>query len=104
MKSARKSARAEYHPFDFSVSDNAVLAYQIGNPNSQLTWFDRTGKQLGTVGEPANYVHVALSPDERIKVGCGDALIEGLVANSSDKLQRPRHISPAFQGVATARW
>jgi serine/threonine protein kinase/Tol biopolymer transport system component len=53
------------HEFDFSVSDNGVLAYQIGNPNSQLTWFDRTGKEIGTVGEPANYVHVALSPDER---------------------------------------
>ncbi|HKR59003.1 MAG TPA: protein kinase, partial [Pyrinomonadaceae bacterium] len=53
------------HEFDFSVSNNGVLAYQSGNPNSQLTWFDPEGKKLGTVGEPADYSTVALSPDER---------------------------------------
>jgi Tol biopolymer transport system component len=53
------------HEFDFSVSDDGVLAYQSGNPNSQLTWFDRTGKKLNSVGEPANYDTVSLSPDER---------------------------------------
>jgi eukaryotic-like serine/threonine-protein kinase len=55
----------ENHEFDFSVSDNGLLSYQSGNPTSQLTWFDRSGKQIGTVGEPDNYVHVALSPDQR---------------------------------------
>ncbi len=49
--------------------------YQSGNPTSQLTWFDRTGKQLGTVGEPDNYVHVALSPDQ------GHAAVEMLDAD-----------------------
>jgi Tol biopolymer transport system component/tRNA A-37 threonylcarbamoyl transferase component Bud32 len=53
------------HEFDFSVSDDGVLAYQSGNPNSQLTWFDRTGKKLNSVGESANYDTVSLSPDER---------------------------------------
>ena len=53
------------HHFDFSVSDNGVLAYQIGSPKSQLVWFDRSGKKLGSVGEPDNYASVALAPDGR---------------------------------------
>jgi hypothetical protein len=31
----------------------------------QLTWFDRSGQALGTAGDPAPYVGVTLSPDER---------------------------------------
>ena len=37
------------HEFDFSVSTNGVLAYQVGSSKSQLVWFDRTGKKLETV-------------------------------------------------------
>ena len=44
------------HEFDFSVSETGNLAYQSGSFNSQLTWFDRTGKKLGTVGEPAGII------------------------------------------------
>lgn len=51
------------HEFDFSISQSGALAYQSGNPNSQLTWFDRVGKKLGSVGEPANFAAVRLSPD-----------------------------------------
>jgi Tol biopolymer transport system component len=53
------------HEFDFSVSDNGVLAYQIGSSKSELVWFDRSGKRLETVGEPDNYAAVSLSPDGR---------------------------------------
>jgi hypothetical protein len=31
----------------------------------QLTWFDRSGRTVGTVGEPAVYADIALSPDQR---------------------------------------
>jgi Tol biopolymer transport system component len=51
------------HDFDFSVSDNGVLAYQIGGTKSQLAWFDRTGKKLETIGAADNYATLALSPD-----------------------------------------
>jgi serine/threonine protein kinase/Tol biopolymer transport system component len=51
------------HEFDFSVSDNGVLTYQSGNPNSQLNWFDRTGKKLSTLGPPGNYSMVSLEPN-----------------------------------------
>lgn len=53
-----------HHQFDFSVSDQGTLAYRTLNPNSQLTWFDRSGKRLGTAGEPGRLVYLDLSPDE----------------------------------------
>ena len=51
---------------EFSVSDNGVLVYITGNPvPTQLTWFDRSGKLLGTVGPPAAHRFLRLSPDEK---------------------------------------
>jgi eukaryotic-like serine/threonine-protein kinase len=48
----------------FSVSRN-VLAYRRAVPElpNDLTWYDRQGKRVGTVGEPALYSNPALSPD-----------------------------------------
>ena len=49
----------------FSVSRNGRLAYRSGRQSTsqQLTWFDRTGKPLGTVGDPGAHEQLALSPD-----------------------------------------
>ena len=49
----------------FSVSENGVLVYQTTSARgpSQLTWFDRSGNALGTLGEPGYYGNVELSPD-----------------------------------------
>lgn len=50
----------------FSVSANGLLAYRGGggmNSRSVLAWFDRTGKRLGAVGDPADYYQIRLSPD-----------------------------------------
>jgi eukaryotic-like serine/threonine-protein kinase len=51
----------------FSVSDTGVLAYFRGGnlPMSRLTWMDRTGKTLNTVGDVGAYFNISLSPDER---------------------------------------
>ena len=51
----------------FAASLNGVLAYRTGGASQirQLTWFDRTGRNLGPVGEPADLGAMALSPDER---------------------------------------
>ncbi len=51
----------------FSVSGTEVLVTQTGKAgsNSQLTWFDRSGKPMGTVGTPGAYGNVRLSPDGR---------------------------------------
>ena len=59
-----------------SVSDNGVLAYgalgNMGEP-SRLRWLDRTGKQVGTVGDPATYTAPRLSPDgKKLAVTIGD--------------------------------
>ena len=48
----------------FSVSQTGVLVYQTSSRiSSQLTWFDRKGNRTSTLGEPGDYVDVALSPD-----------------------------------------
>jgi serine/threonine protein kinase/Tol biopolymer transport system component len=50
----------------FSVSETGVLAYRSGSAaKMQLAWFDRGGKQLGTVGPPGIYSNPWLSPDEK---------------------------------------
>ena len=50
----------------FSVSGNGVLAYAAGGyAKAQPTWYDRKGKVLGVIGEPAEYGTVTLSPDEK---------------------------------------
>jgi Tol biopolymer transport system component len=36
----------------FSVSQMGTMAYRLGKNESQLVWFDRAGRQVGTVGDP----------------------------------------------------
>src|SRR5262249_52353449 len=49
----------------FSVSQNGALVYQsgVGQGRFRLTWFDRTGKKLGTAGDPVDLLRVSLSAD-----------------------------------------
>jgi Tol biopolymer transport system component len=48
------------------VSENGVLAYRsTGNLNTQLAWFDRSGKELSRIGEPGGTISPKLSPDEK---------------------------------------
>jgi Tol biopolymer transport system component len=48
----------------FSVSNDGVLIVTQGRPQQGvLTWIDRAGRQREEVGEPAEYVTVALSSD-----------------------------------------
>ena len=48
----------------FSASSNGVLAYRTGSSgNMRLVWLDRAGKEVGSVGQPGEYVSLALSPD-----------------------------------------
>jgi Tol biopolymer transport system component len=47
-----------------SVSTAGALAFRRESERlGQLTWYDRTGKLLGTVGPPGDYNDPALSPD-----------------------------------------
>jgi eukaryotic-like serine/threonine-protein kinase len=59
---------------EFSVSENGALAYQTAHSITRLVWLDRTGRELGSVGEPAEHSGLRLSPDEkRVAVGISDA-------------------------------
>jgi Tol biopolymer transport system component len=50
----------------FSVSNDGVLVFAQGEAaaTSELVWLDRTGKELGKIGQPGPYADVALSPDD----------------------------------------
>ena len=49
----------------FSASRNGVLVYQLDTPDvvGQLTWVDRSGNELGTLGEPSVYGNPVFSPN-----------------------------------------
>ena len=50
----------------FSVSRNGVLSYVRTRQRAfRLNWYDRQGKVLETIGDPAPYGSFALSPDEK---------------------------------------
>ena len=49
-----------------SVADDGTIVYRSDDESvSRLTWFDRSGKRTGTVGEPGPYHQVVLSPRGR---------------------------------------
>jgi dipeptidyl aminopeptidase/acylaminoacyl peptidase len=48
----------------YTASPNGVLAYRGGNETAaQVTWFDRQGNNLGTVGPPQFLLWATISPD-----------------------------------------
>jgi eukaryotic-like serine/threonine-protein kinase len=51
----------------FSVSQNRILTYGVGSSADAwpLAWFDRTGKQIGTLADRAAYDVIRLSPDDK---------------------------------------
>ena len=58
------TANVIYAPL--TASDTGVLIFQTGGTvlsNTQLTWYDRAGKILGTVGLPSPAYEPAISPD-----------------------------------------
>lgn len=58
----------------FSVSEAGALVYQEGQDTTQLTWFDRAGRQLGVLGDPGDYGDLEFSSDEaRLSVTMLDA-------------------------------
>jgi len=61
----------------FSVSENGILVYRSGGAATsgrELVWMDRTGKRLGTLGKPGDFMGIAVSPDEKtvaLRIGTG---------------------------------
>ena len=59
----------------FDVAENGTLVYNtdVGAAQSELTWMDRSGKELGHIGEPAIMANPTLSPDaSRVAVDISD--------------------------------
>ena len=52
---------------DISTSNDGMLVYASGMTSGTeiLTWYDRSGKKLGTVGEQGDFYDLDLSPDEK---------------------------------------
>ena len=62
----------------FSGSPNGILAYQGGNTgaNSRMIVFDRAGKEVKTIGAPADLIAHRISPDgQRLAVGVLDSSV-----------------------------
>ena len=69
--SVRQAADTD-HFVAMSMSANNVLVYQQSpNTNSQLVWRDRSGRTLGTVGQPSDHEDPRISPDGRRLVFTG---------------------------------
>jgi serine/threonine protein kinase/Tol biopolymer transport system component len=59
---------------EFSVSGNGVLAYRAHQSITRLVWLDRSGREVGTAGEPAEHYGPELSPDgKKLAVSISDA-------------------------------
>jgi Tol biopolymer transport system component len=51
---------------EFAASaDGRLIVYRHGGPASRLVWMDRSGRQVGSVGQPGYFGLVRISPDER---------------------------------------
>jgi hypothetical protein len=60
---ARQVGGSTVHYGPMSASENGRLAYGSSVlPDSQLFWIDRSGTEVGRVGEPGDYTSVQLSP------------------------------------------
>ncbi len=87
----------------FSASANGVLAYWVGNiTTTQPTWYDRTGKSVGTVGPPSAYVHLMISPDGRRvaaddSTGAGALWIIDVSRGSTVRVESRATFSPVWQ-------
>jgi Tol biopolymer transport system component/tRNA A-37 threonylcarbamoyl transferase component Bud32 len=48
----------------FTASESGALIYgrSAAETRARLTWYDRSGKRLGSLGEPAGYADLALTP------------------------------------------
>jgi Tol biopolymer transport system component len=63
-----------FYNANVSVSQSGTLAWRPGRAAvSQITWFDRQGKEIATAGPPAPFRSIRLSPDEkRVAAQIGD--------------------------------
>jgi eukaryotic-like serine/threonine-protein kinase len=57
---------ARYGWRSFSASSDGTLAYHAGaGEKTQLVWFDRTGTEVGRLGQPSEQLTLRLAPDQK---------------------------------------
>ena len=97
----------------FSASATGIIAFRPGTGGEmQLTWLDRTGRNLGTAGSPASLSEPSFSPDQKKAVighidrvtGRQELWIHDLVRGGATRFvtgpgHRDRH-----RGAQTALW
>ncbi len=49
----------------FATSSGGTLVFQSRDDADRFVWFDRTGREIGTVGQPSNLLGVFIPPDGR---------------------------------------
>ncbi len=93
------SGRVSYEPSviysAFAVGGDDTVVYSVGSGAalSALTWYDRTGKELGQVGEPGLMANPSISPDGNyavadiadLKTSNVDVWIEDLVHHTASR-------------------
>jgi WD40 repeat protein len=47
---------------EFATSSGGTLVWQSVDDSQRLVWFDRSGRELGTMAGPDNYLGIAISP------------------------------------------
>jgi DNA-binding winged helix-turn-helix (wHTH) protein/Tol biopolymer transport system component len=58
-----------YLDFAYFAASATTLVYRAPEPPSQLTWFNREGREIGRVGDPQHVAGLALAPsDDRVLV------------------------------------
>jgi serine/threonine protein kinase len=92
----------------FAVSQNGILVFRNGvssYADLQLTWVDRSGKEIGKVGMPGGYLGPDLSPDgKRIAVHRHEAQGGDIWVFDSDRGTMSRLTFDAIQDNSSPAW
>ena len=87
-----------------SASEDGLLVYHTGRASalSTLRWVDRSGKELGVVGEPGSYWDLDLSPDgQKLAMAIGDPQREIWISDLQRKTRTRFPIERAWAGAAS---
>jgi Tol biopolymer transport system component/predicted Ser/Thr protein kinase len=85
-----------------AVSNGGLLLYSAANTSRQFTWLDRSGKRLGTFGEPGEYGGFRLSPDGsriaagRSRRGSADLWLMDVERGAPSRFTDGTNIAPTF--------
>jgi WD40-like Beta Propeller Repeat len=85
------SGAAYTAPFtDFAVAGDLLVWSNVQTPSATLTWVDRNGRILGSTPEAAQYIGIALAPDEQ-RVVAAEADAQTFARLFLIELTRPIH-------------